>query len=186
MLIDGVVLRACVYLLVYVCCLYFFFFKQKTAYEMRISDWSSDVCSSDLRFLAIRWEVEKGRLRFFAKAIGETRPEFIDEDAAKAAGHPSLLAPPTILFSGPLDHDDVPTLLQMLGIDMNNILHGEQGFTYHAPIHAGDVLAFDSQINDIPSKKGGALELVTRESRVTNQRGELVATVRNVVAVVNR
>src|SRR3546814_3923060 len=32
----------CVY-----CCL-FFFFKQKTAYEMRISDWSSDVCSSDL------------------------------------------------------------------------------------------------------------------------------------------
>src|SRR3546814_2257837 len=30
-------------------CLWFFFFKQKTAYEMRISDWSSDVCSSDLR-----------------------------------------------------------------------------------------------------------------------------------------
>src|SRR3546814_2246639 len=29
----------------------FFFFKQKTAYEMRISDWSSDVCSSDLRFV---------------------------------------------------------------------------------------------------------------------------------------
>src|SRR3546814_1038830 len=28
---------------------YFFFFKQKTAYEMRISDWSSDVCSSDLK-----------------------------------------------------------------------------------------------------------------------------------------
>src|SRR3546814_4429418 len=31
---------------------YFFFFKQKTAYEMRISDWSSDVCSSDLLFCA--------------------------------------------------------------------------------------------------------------------------------------
>src|SRR3546814_8185698 len=31
-----------------ICVLYFFFFKQKTAYEMRISDWSSDVCSSDL------------------------------------------------------------------------------------------------------------------------------------------
>src|SRR3546814_4411312 len=29
-------------------CLFFFVFKQKTAYEMRISDWSSDVCSSDL------------------------------------------------------------------------------------------------------------------------------------------
>src|SRR3546814_3800601 len=32
----------------FLCLLYFFFFKQKTAYEMRISDWSSDVCSSDL------------------------------------------------------------------------------------------------------------------------------------------
>src|SRR3546814_9558899 len=31
------------------CCGFFFFFKQKTAYEMRISDWSSDVCSSDLQ-----------------------------------------------------------------------------------------------------------------------------------------
>src|SRR3546814_10541291 len=31
-------------------CMCFFFFKQKTAYEMRISDWSSDVCSSDLAF----------------------------------------------------------------------------------------------------------------------------------------
>src|SRR3546814_1044806 len=30
---------------------FFFFFKQKTAYEMRISDWSSDVCSSDLRMM---------------------------------------------------------------------------------------------------------------------------------------
>src|SRR3546814_4278859 len=37
-----------------VCCLVFFFFKQKTAYEMRISDWSSDVCSSDLILTAWR------------------------------------------------------------------------------------------------------------------------------------
>src|SRR3546814_2867594 len=35
----------CVFLIF---CCFFFFFKQKTAYEMRISDWSSDVCSSDL------------------------------------------------------------------------------------------------------------------------------------------
>src|SRR3546814_6056792 len=36
-------------LLLFSCFVFFFFFKQKTAYEMRISDWSSDVCSSDLR-----------------------------------------------------------------------------------------------------------------------------------------
>src|SRR3546814_17642164 len=39
----------CVLLVMFMCCFFFFFFfKQKTAYEMRISDWSSDVCSSDL------------------------------------------------------------------------------------------------------------------------------------------
>src|SRR3546814_2488442 len=38
-------MRTCIYIHSFVC---FFFFKQKTAYEMRISDWSSDVCSSDL------------------------------------------------------------------------------------------------------------------------------------------
>src|SRR3546814_6527293 len=40
----------------FVCC--FFFFKQKTAYEMRISDWSSDVCSSDLGAAQARQRVE--------------------------------------------------------------------------------------------------------------------------------
>src|SRR3546814_20800779 len=38
----------CLCLLLLRLCCFFFFFKQKTAYEMRISDWSSDVCSSDL------------------------------------------------------------------------------------------------------------------------------------------
>src|SRR3546814_20563357 len=37
------------------CWLLFFFFKQKTAYEMRISDWSSDVCSSDLSLFQRNW-----------------------------------------------------------------------------------------------------------------------------------
>src|SRR3546814_1404351 len=39
---------------------YFFVFKQKTAYEMRISDWSSDVCSSDLDRLLQRFEDADG------------------------------------------------------------------------------------------------------------------------------
>src|SRR3546814_3206599 len=39
------------FIMSYLLCLIFFFFKQKTAYEMRISDWSSDVCSFDLRVM---------------------------------------------------------------------------------------------------------------------------------------
>src|SRR3546814_11222262 len=43
--------------------LYVFFFKQKTAYEMRISDWSSDVCSSDLNSIMTRLESATNRVR---------------------------------------------------------------------------------------------------------------------------
>src|SRR3546814_4506591 len=50
----------CVYCLC-LSCFIFFFFKQKTAYEMRISDWSSDVCSSDLAE-AHRRDIEQRRL----------------------------------------------------------------------------------------------------------------------------
>src|SRR3546814_10751647 len=46
-------------------CFFFFFFKQKTAYEMRISDWSSDVCSSDLDMKG----VEMRLLRFACVAL---------------------------------------------------------------------------------------------------------------------
>src|SRR3546814_8349571 len=44
------VVSVCAFILVLLLDFLFFFFKQKTAYEMRISDWSSDVCSSDLLF----------------------------------------------------------------------------------------------------------------------------------------
>src|SRR3546814_19541713 len=59
------------------CCL--FFFKQKTAYEMRISDWSSDVCSSDLRAarrIAISRSVERPSLHAASpvRCTGQDRP----------------------------------------------------------------------------------------------------------------
>src|SRR3546814_4214139 len=50
---------------------FFFFFKQKTAYEMRISDWSSDVCSSDL-------VVGVGRIVAGAEVIGRHLPHIAD------------------------------------------------------------------------------------------------------------
>src|SRR3546814_2327221 len=53
-------------LLLCLCC--FFFFKQKTAYEMRISDWSSDVCSSDLFPAATGTRVERRRRRLARRA----------------------------------------------------------------------------------------------------------------------
>src|SRR3546814_4723851 len=49
-------------LYVLTCSIWFFFFKQKTAYELRISDWSSDVCSSDLLETIVH-SLERGELR---------------------------------------------------------------------------------------------------------------------------
>src|SRR3546814_9960846 len=48
--------------------MFFFFFKQKTAYEMRISDWSSDVCSSDLRIVKSQL-AEGGRGKIAVRTI---------------------------------------------------------------------------------------------------------------------
>src|SRR3546814_20913327 len=52
------------------CVIGVFFFKQKTAYEMRISDWSSDVCSSDLTTGQEIWEQTDGKVDAFVCAVG--------------------------------------------------------------------------------------------------------------------
>ncbi|NEX64827.1 MaoC family dehydratase N-terminal domain-containing protein [Noviherbaspirillum galbum] len=130
-------------------------------------------------------EVEKGRLRFFAKATGQADPVFNSEDAARGAGMPSLPVPPTYLFCLEMDSPNPSAVRDLLGIDIGRILHGEQHFTYHAMAYAGDTLSFEQRIADIYDKKNGALEFVVRETRVTNQRGDLVAELRGVTVVRN-
>src|SRR3546814_5342728 len=63
--------------------LFFFFFKQKTAYEMRISDWSSDVCSSDLGLCAALGPDELlGRDRDHQSVLGDSDRRRIDRALA--------------------------------------------------------------------------------------------------------
>ena len=130
-------------------------------------------------------DVEKGRLRFFAKAIGQTDPVYSDEAAARDAGHPALPVPPTFLFCLEMDAPNPAAVRELLGIDIGRVLHGEQTFTYHAMAYAGDRLDFEQRIADIYDKKNGALEFVERETRITNQRGALVAELRGVTVVRN-
>lgn len=134
-------------------------------------------------------DVEKGFLKFFAKATGETDPVFFDEDAARSAGHPAIPAPPTYLFSlalsAPAKRGDVFDQANGIGVDMARVLHGEQSFTYHRPIHAGDRLTLVTTTSDIYSKSGGALEFIVQDMRASNDDGQLCAEMRMVTVVRN-
>src|SRR3546814_7851498 len=84
--------------------LFFFFIKQKTAYEMRISDWSSDVCSSDLYCTApprqgfqaqagsggvfARLAPTKAQARTLDVRLRHTRPVVFDHDLCAGTFHP--------------------------------------------------------------------------------------------------
>ena len=119
--------------------------------------------------------VEAGRLRFFAKASGNTDPVYSDPAAARDAGHLHLPVPPTFFFCLEMDQPNPGAMRELLGIDYRRILHGEQNFRYHAMVHAGDQLRFEPRIADIYDKKGGALEFVKRETRVSDPHGALIA-----------
>ena len=127
--------------------------------------------------------VDRTRLQFFAKAIGEQDPVYLDPAAAQAAGYADLPAPPTFLFAAELDSGANDQLLTDLDIPLVKLLHGEQSFRYIKPVCAGDTVSVESTITDIYDKKGGKLEFVVKDSRVTNQKVELVAEMRTVLVV---
>ncbi|MGH8788224.1 MAG: MaoC family dehydratase N-terminal domain-containing protein [Cupriavidus necator] len=124
--------------------------------------------------------VEKGRLRFFAKVIGETNPVYMDEAAAKEAGYDTVPVPPTFLFCLESDAFDSVGSAKLTNANAGRMLHGEQQFTYHAMAYAGDTLTFDVKVVDIYQKKGGALDFLVRETRVTNQDGKHIADLRSI------
>jgi acyl dehydratase len=128
------------------------------------------------RFTPVRASVEPGRLRYFFNALGERNPIYRDAEAAKAAGYASIPIPPTYLFCLEMMDAEKPfEFLEALQIDLARVLHGEQHFSYHAPVVVGDTLTFRSQVSDVVDKKGGALTIVNVATEVINQHGRTVA-----------
>lgn len=126
--------------------------------------------------------VEAGRLRFFAKATQQAAC-YSNEAAALDAGYLRLPVPPTFLFCLDMEAGGSAATLKHLGLDNGRMLHGEQGFTYHRMVFAGERLSFETRIVDIYDKKEGALEFVVRETRVTDADGDLVAQMRNSLVI---
>ncbi|MDN3359510.1 MaoC family dehydratase N-terminal domain-containing protein [Actinomadura sp. DC4] len=123
------------------------------------------------------YELSRVKIKEFADAIGDPNPIYRDREAAKAAGHPDVIAPPTfpivIAFSG--DHLFDPEL----GLNFAMVVHGEQRFEYTRPLCAGDLLVTEAKVAGIRSI--GRNERLEIQTVITTVEGELVCTAHNVL-----
>jgi len=132
-----------------------------------------------------RCEITKRDIKRFAQAIGETNPIHYDEDAARASGHGSIVAPP--LFCQTLAYDDVPpegllpdrSPIEMhVPIPAQRLVGGSSDYVIHRLVRPGDVLTTTTELKNLYVKEGksGPLYFVVVEMRVEDQHGEPVAT----------
>lgn len=122
--------------------------------------------------------VEEGAVRAYAQAIGETDAACLDPAAARDAGHRALRVPPTFLSCLEGRLFQTRALLDLARIDLKRLLHAEQTYEYHAQAYAGDTLSYEPRIVDVYDKKGGTLEFLVKQTRVTNQDGVHIADLR--------
>jgi acyl dehydratase len=117
-------------------------------------------------------EVEKGAIRRFAEALGDPSPVSVEDAAAKAAGYPGLLAPPT--FAVALTQND--RFRHSLDLGTRSMLHGEQQFEYVRPIVAGDRIVVKTRVADVSERPGasGPMDVLVLEDEGRDEKGELV------------
>ncbi|ANF32688.1 hypothetical protein A0130_14365 [Leifsonia xyli] len=118
--------------------------------------------------------VGREKVREFARAVFATDPISYDLDAAQAAGHRDLVAPPTF----PVVVQE-STLAQLLaepdaGIDFSRVVHGDQRFSFTRPVFAGDELTATLRVTSVKSL--GAHSMVTAESTIVDADGAHVVT----------
>lgn len=121
------------------------------------------------------YQVGIEKIREFADALGDANPAYREEAAARALGHPAVLAPPTfpivmtMAIGRPLVHDPE------LGLDYSMVVHGEQRFRYTRPVYAGDVLVGRPQLTEL--RTIGRNESLTWEAAISTADGEPVVVV---------
>ena len=120
------------------------------------------------------YEVGREKIREFADAIGDDNPVYRDQAAARALGYPDVIAPPTFAIVVSMRSSAQVVRDPGLGLDYSKVVHGEQRFSYHRPIRAGDVLQVVSSIESIRVVAGN--DLVTIKGEVSTVDGEPVVT----------
>ncbi|WP_017593331.1 MaoC family dehydratase N-terminal domain-containing protein [Nocardiopsis potens] len=127
------------------------------------------------------YEVTRGKIREFAEAIGDANPVYTDAEAARKAGHPDVVAPPTFPIILSMAGAGQAVTDPELGLDFSMVVHGEQRFRYSRPVVAGDLVRSVTRITEIKSLAGN--ELVTLESEISDLDGEHVVTAVNMLVV---
>lgn len=119
-------------------------------------------------------EVEKGAIRKFAEAIGDPNLVYRDSAAARSAGYPDIVAPPTF----PVTFYPIEEPAWTRDLDRRRILAGEQQFTYSRPILADDVLTCRVIFRGVEEKQGksGLMEVLMQEIVGEDREGRHVFT----------
>jgi acyl dehydratase len=125
----------------------------------------------------VSFTVERDRVTQFADAIGDDNPIYRDADAAKAAGFPEQVAPPTFPTVMQIMTSGQAVLDQELGLDYSRVVHGEQRYDWRRPLVVGDVLKSRPRIADIYAKKSN--EFLVIESEIRDGSGEVVVVARS-------
>ncbi|MFE0810219.1 MaoC family dehydratase N-terminal domain-containing protein [Streptomyces sp. NPDC058848] len=120
------------------------------------------------------YEVGREKIREFAEAVGDANPAYTDAEAAKALGHPDVIAPPTFVFSVTFRAAAQVIADPRLGLDYSRVVHGDQKFAYSRPVRAGDRLSVTSSIEAIKSMAGN--DILDIRGEVRDEAGEHVVT----------
>ena len=131
----------------------------------------------DASFVGRTWpaetyEVSLEKIREFATAVGADDPVHHDRDAARAAGHPDVVAPTTfpVVFTWPATKRVVDD--PALGLDFSRVIHRDQAVELHRPLHAGDVVTTVVAVDDVRELAGN--DVVTFRCDVSDADGEAV------------
>ena len=120
------------------------------------------------------YEVGREKIREFAEAVHDANPAYTDREAAKALGHPDVIAPPTFPFV--ITYRAAAQVVQdpELGLDYTRVVHGDQRFVYTRPVRAGDRLSVTCVIDSIKSLAGN--DVLSVRGEVAEESGEHVVT----------
>jgi acyl dehydratase len=120
------------------------------------------------------YEVSRVKIAEFADAIGDPNPLYTDQEAARAAGYPDVIAPPTFPIVITMAASRRAVSDPGLGLNYAMVVHGEQRFRYSRPLHAGDVVTAQATITSI--RQAGTHTMITTQTEIRSVTGEHICT----------